>query len=100
MDEDTKTRTIAEANEADRVLASPEIKKALANMREAYVDGLQNTNIGDQKRLDKLHLMLVLLKEFEGHLRKTVSTGKLVAFDVEQDKRKFLGDIWPRHSNR
>lgn len=90
------TAKIAEANEAERVLNSPVIQKALKNMREAYVNGLANTDFGDQRRVDRLHTMLVLLKEFEGHLRATVGQGKVVAFNIDQEKHSFLGDVFKR----
>jgi len=100
MDEQDKITNIAEANEAERIMNSPVLRKAFENMERSFVEGLKNTDFGDDARRDRLHSMLVLLGQLESHLRATIGKGKVVAFEIEQEKRTFLGDIWPRTSNR
>jgi len=98
MKEDEIVQNIAKANEAERLLNSPELKDAFARMKQSYIDGLTQTDFGDQRRIDRLHTMLVLLGELEAHLRATMSTGKVVAFEIEQEKKSFLGDILKKRS--
>ncbi len=63
--------------EADRLLNDEAFQRGMTGMTNATVDALRDCPIGSQDRLNYLHLMLRVIKDFEGNLREVIETGKL-----------------------
>jgi hypothetical protein len=85
-DEQALLRKRDEGSKAKTVLDSEAFQNAFNGVRNAIVDTWKECPIRDRDGAHELRLMLKLMNDIEGHLKKAVADGQFSAKELERDK--------------
>lgn len=75
-------------HEAERLLENPLLKEALDSMNIAIHQKWEDSPLTDTQGQHELRLMLKLMKDFEGNLKRFVQDGKMARFELETIKKR------------
>lgn len=75
-------------HDADRLLENPLLREALDSMKAAIVQKWEESPLTDTQGQHELRLMLKLLKDFEGNLKRFVQDGKMADFEIDTIRKR------------
>lgn len=79
---------LAHGIKADALLKDETLSLAFERLRQSILDALENMPIEDSAGADKLRISLKLLRGVRANLEHAVRDGKVVAFRLEEERRK------------
>ncbi len=77
-------KEILEANEAEVILNSDVFKKAVANLKEEYMQKWENSSEADSSFREDLHKAIRILPEVEKHLRIIIEKGRITKTQLDK----------------
>jgi hypothetical protein len=81
------TEQLERAANAKRLLDSPALQAAFAEVREAIVHRIEQCPMRDTEGAEKLRIMLKLLNDVRANLEGAISDGKVTQFRLSQDEQ-------------
>lgn len=84
----THDELIALGEDARRVLENPAYMKAFADVREGILQRIEAAPLRDHEGVHQLKLMLKLLRDVDGNLRRAMSDGKVLKVTIEEERRR------------
>ena len=77
-------KEILEANEAEVILNSEVFKKAVAHLKEEYMQKWENSSEADSSFREDLHKAIRILPEVEKHLRIIIEKGRITKTQLDK----------------
>lgn len=77
---------IIEGREAQQLLDSPVLTRALDDLEQQYVDAWRTSDASDVQGRERLFHAVQCVEHFRGHLRIAVERGKLAAAQLDRLK--------------
>lgn len=76
------------AQRATDVLNNALVKEAFEALEKELIEGLINTSADEDRKREKIHMMLLMGRKWVNLFKGMVETGKLAQFQLDE-KRKF-----------
>ena len=77
-------KEVLEANEAEVILNSDVFKKAVATLKEEYLQKWENSSEADSSFREDLHNAIRILPEVEKHLRIIIEKGRITKTQLDK----------------
>lgn len=82
------TEILDRANKAKAILESPVFDAAFNETRNKLIAALENCTLTETQQAEDLRRCLRLLKDVRMNLERSVNSGKLEVFRLEQDEKR------------
>ena len=81
-------KEVDRAQRAADVLNNPLVKEAFETLERELIEGLVQTSADEDRKREKIHMMLLMGRKWQHLFKSMVETGKLASMQLD-DKRKL-----------
>lgn len=88
----------AKADRCKRLMEDPDLKQAFQDVRNALLRKFEECSTTDADSMVDIRKRLHLLDSVEANLRQAIEDGQLEDFNVSEQQRQWLGDLWKKRA--
>lgn len=78
---------ISRARNATQLVENPMFRETFTLVRDGLINALVDCPIRDREGAHELKLMLKLLGDLEGNIKRVIDTGKMAVMQLERDQK-------------
>lgn len=78
---------VSRARNATLLIENPMFRETFTLVRDGIINALVDCPIRDREGAHELKLMLKLLGDLEGNIKRVIDTGKMAAIQLERDQK-------------
>ena len=75
---------------AKQLLENPVYVESMDAVKQAILNGWENSPIRDTEGQHELRLMLKLLTDLQSNIKRVIDNGKIAEINIERDKKSVL----------
>lgn len=88
--------TIERGHRCKALLDNPDLQRAFKDVEQALLQKFMQCETNDTDSMSDIRKRLHLLQSVKANLMQAIQDGQLESFQIEQQKRSSLRDMWKR----